>query len=265
MTEKVKNYLGIAIIIGILVFAYAAWSYVGTYSKSAEPSSFRSFSVSGEGKVVTVPDVATFTFSVVTEGGRDLSKLQKENIDKTNRAIAFVKNNKVDQKDIKTEGYNINPRYQYYECNRQVQIYPAPEPTPCPPPEIVGYTITQTVGVKVRDFSKVGDIVAGVVLNGANSVSGLTFTIDDRTKAENDAREEAISKAKDKAKAIARAGGFNIGRLLSIEEGYQPYYGMGGGTAESVSLKSAAAAPAPTIEPGSQEVKITVTLRYEIK
>ncbi len=264
MTEKVKNYLGIAIIIGILVFAYAAWSYVGTYSKSAEPSSFRSFSVSGEGKVVTVPDVAAFTFSVVTEGGKNLSQLQKENIDKTNKAIAFVKNNKVDQKDIKTEGYNITPRYQYYDCDRQVQIYPAPESTLCPPPEIVGYTIIQTVGVKVRDFSKVGDIVAGVVENGANSVSGLTFTIDDRTKAENEARAEAISKAKEKAKAIAMAGGFNIGRLLSIEEGYQPYYGYGmGGGMESVSLKSAA--PAPTIEPGSQEVRIIVTLGYEIE
>ena len=267
MSEKVKDYLGIAIIIGILVFAYAAWSYVGTYSKSAEPSSFRSFSVSGEGKVVTVPDVATFTFSVVTEGGKNLSQLQKENIDKVNKAIAFVKNNKVDQKDIKTEGYNINPRYQYYECDRQVQIYsPVFEPTPCPPPEIMGYTITQTVGVKVRDFSKVGDIVAGVVENGANSVSGLSFTIDDRTKAENEARAEAISKAKEKAKAIARAGDFSVGRLLSIEEGYQPYYGYGmGGGADALSLKSAAGAPTPTIEPGSQEVKITVTLRYEIE
>lgn len=265
MAEKVKNYLGVAIIIGILVFAYAAWSFVKTYSKLAEPSSFRSFSVSGEGKVVIVPDVATFTFSVVTEGGKNLSQLQKENIEKVNKAIAFVKNNKVDQKDIKTEGYNINPRYQYYDCNRQVQIYPAPEPTPCPPPEIVGYSITQTVGVKVRDFSKAGEIVAGVVENGANSVSGLTFTIDDRAKAENEAREEAIAKAKEKAKAIAKAGDFKMGRLLGIEEGYQPYYGYGmGGGMESMSLK-AAAAPAPTIEPGSQEVKITVTLRYEIE
>ena len=264
MDQKVKNYLGVAIIIAVLLFAYAAVRFVETFSRVSEPSSFRSFSVSGDGKAIRVPDVATFTFSVITEGGKNLSTLQEQNTEKVNKAIAFVKSKGVDAKDIQTQNYNVSPRYQYYNCG--IVPYSQTEFTkPCPPPEIMGYTITQTVLVKVRDFSKVGDIVAGVVLNGANSFSGLSFTIDDKTKVENEAREKAIAKAKDKAKAIAEAGGFQIGRLLSIDEGYgQPYYnakayGIGGGTEASVSP------PAPIIEPGSEEVDITVTLRYEIK
>ena len=91
MTTQIKNYLGIAIIISIIIFVFSFWNFTNSYSKSIEPSSFRSFSVSGEGKVVAVPDIAQFTFSVITEGGKNLTVLQKENTEKTNKAISFVK------------------------------------------------------------------------------------------------------------------------------------------------------------------------------
>lgn len=253
--DKVKSYVWGAAVIGILAVSYAAVSYVRTYSQSIEPSSFRSFSVSADAKVVAVPDVATFTASVITEGGLDLGALQDTNVEKTNKVIAYVKGNGVDEKDVKTEGYSVEPRYQYYGC----------ETGPCPPPRIVGYTVRQTISVKVRDFAKAGEILGGVVENGANSVSSLSFTIDDPTEVQNEARAEAIAKAKAKAKLIADAGGFDIGRLLGIEEGgwappmpmYREAYGMGGAADQSKAVLS--------IEPGSQEVTVMVTLRYEIR
>lgn len=258
MNTKIKNYLGFVVMAALLIFAYAAISYVNTYSKSIEPSSFRSFSVSAEGKVTALPDIAQFTFKVITEGGKNISDLQIQNTEKMNKAIEFVKSNNVEVKDIKTQSYNLKPRYQYYNCS-----HPESSVAPCPPPEIVGYTITQTVLIKVRDFKKIGDILSGVIQNGANEVSQLSFTIDNSTIVQNQARNEAITKAKEKAISIAKAGGFKMGRLLSLEEGYTPYYpyetmkGMGG--------ESAPLAAVPTIEPGSQEVTVTVTLKYEIK
>jgi hypothetical protein len=253
MNEKMKGYLWGVVMVGVLAVSYAAVSYVRTYSQSIEPSSFRSFSVTADAKVVAVPDVATFTASVITEGGLDLGALQTVNTESANKVIAYVKENGVDAKDVKTEGYSVEPRYQYYGC----------ETGACPPPRIVGYTVRQTVSVKIRDFAKAGAIVGGVVTNGANSVSSLQFTIDDPTEVQNEARAEAIQKAKAKAELIADAGGFSIGRLLGIEEGgwaspmpmYREAYGMGG----------AGDAAAPTIEPGSQDVQVTVTLRYEIR
>lgn len=259
MDTKIKNYLGVAIILVVLVLAYSAWSYTKSYSESIQPSSFRSFAVTGEGKVVAVPDVAEFTFSVITEGGKNIADLEKKNTDETNKAVQYVKNNGVDVKDVKTQGYNITPRYQYFNCP-----HPESSITPCPPAEIVGYTITQTVLVKVRDFSKVGDILSGVVAAGANQTSGLNFTIDDPTTVKNQARADAIEKAKDQAKLVAQAGSFSIGRLLSIDENNYPqpvYYGKALGMGAGVSE----AAPTPVIEPGSQEVTVNVTLRYEIK
>ena len=259
--NKIKGLLWIVIATVFIAFGYAAISYVDTYSKSIEPSAFRSFSVSGEGKITAIPDVAQFTFSVITEGGKDIAKLQKENTDKVNKAIDFVKSQGVEVKDIKTLNYNLDPQYQYFSCPRPL----VGEAKPCPPAEIIGYKITQTVQIKVRDFAKIGVILSGVVDRGANDVSQLSFTIDDPTKMQDSAREQAISKAREKAKLIAKAGDFKVGRLLGIDEGFGgvPYYKYAPAVAES--FGAGGAAPSPTIEPGSQEISVTVTLRYEIE
>lgn len=262
MDNKVKNYLGIAVILAVLLFAFGYLSYVNTYSQSAQPSSYRTFSVSGEGKIVAVPDVAEFTFSVINEGGKDIAALQAGNVDKVNKAIDFLKNLGIDSKDIKSLSYNLSPRYQTYSCNYKIETGSSEV---CPPSEIVGYTITQTVSVKVRDFTKIGDAMSGVVSNGANSVSSLSFAIDDQTALESQARDEAITQAREKAEEIAKAGGFNVGKLLSIEEGYAPYYSYAKGAGSAVSYDEALVVATPNLEPGSQEVTVNVTLRYEIK
>lgn len=268
MEQNIKNFLWGAIIIAVLALGYSAISYVNSYDKSIEPSSFRSFSVTGEGEAISVPDVASFSFTVITEGGKDIIELQTENTGKMNKAIEFVKSNGIESKDIKTQYYNIEPRYQTYGCGIKALYAPeTPNQTssiePCPPAEMVGYTIIQTVNVKVRDFTKVGDIMSGVVLNGANKVSSLSFSIDDPTSVQNEARAEAITKAKEKAESVAKAGGFKIGKLIGIQEGYYSAYGR-----DNYLMSSAvgvAKESAPTIEAGSQEVIINVTMQYEIK
>lgn len=260
MNEKIKNYLGLAVIAGIIIFALAFASYVRVYYKSIEPPSARSFSVSGEGKLVVIPDVAQFSFSVIVEGGKDIAKLYADNTAKVNKAIDFLKSKGIEAKDIQTQSYNLDPRYQYFDCS-----HPESSVKPCPPPEIVGYTITQTVLVKVRDFSKIGEVFSGVISSGVNSVSQLSFSVDNPDSFKTQAREQAIAKAKEKARAIAKAAGVKLGHLISIDEsGATPFLvysksdmGFGGGAMEN--------APAPSVEPGSQEVVVDVTLRYEIK
>ena len=261
-SSYVKSFFLFVAGVVLIAFAYAAIVYVQAYSKSIEPSSFRSFSVTAQGEVTAIPDVAQFSFGVITQGGVDIASLQETNIRKVNDAIAFVKLNGVEDKDIKTLNFRLEPRYQYFSCPPRLL---GSEVEPCPPPEIAGYTVRQTVQVKVRDFNTIGDIISGVVENGANSVSQLSFTIDDTDVLQAQARDQAIQKARKKAEDIAKAGGFSVGRLLSLQEGgfYPPpiyrfesaQAGIGG--AEE-------AIPAPTIEPGSQDVHVSVTLVYEI-
>jgi uncharacterized protein YggE len=260
-TDKLKGYLYVAIIIAVLAVGYAALSAVGTYSSSLQPSSYRSFYVTAEGKAVGIPDVAEFTFSVTTPGGTDLGALQSQNTTAVNQAIAFVKSKGVAGKDIHTSGYNISPRYT--SCETAYSSV-----TPCPPPTIVGYTVTQNVDVKIRDFTTIGDILTGVVKNGANTISSLQFKIDDPTSIEAEARAEAITKAQAQAQAIAKEAGFAVGRLLSISTNYYPPIYSSYGQNQSMALSAGTgrtAVPAPTIEPGSQEVRESVTLQYEIK
>lgn len=266
MNSNIKNTLYVTGIVVMFMLGLAAIQASGAYSNSIEPSSFRSFSVSGMGDAIGIPDVARFSFSVISEGGNDIASIQQDNTKKANKIIAFIKSSGVKDEDIRTENYNLSPRYQHFNCPRIMSVSPdgAQSSQPCPPSEIVGYTIHQSVSVKVRDFDKIGSILSGAVENGANSVSQLSFEIDDPTEVENVARAEAISKAKAKAEAIAKAGGFRLGKLLSIEEGrdFIPFGEFGRTVPASF---DSSAEEKVQIEPGSQEVNITVTLEYEIQ
>jgi uncharacterized protein YggE len=275
MNQKLKNILGGAGVLAVLLLGYAAVSFSNSYGKSIPPSSFRSFTVSGEGKATAVPDIAEFNFQVVTEGDKDVTASQAANTAAMNKAIAFVKADGVADKDIKTESYDISPRYQTYNCSPtpisyNVQAVSGVESavssaavSTCPPSTIVGYTVNQSVDVKIRDFSKIGDIMNGVVKNGANEVGALSFTLDDPTVAQNEARTDAVTKAKAQAQAVAQASGFKIGRLLSVQEssGYRAY----NSPVTMMAAKSDSTAATASIQPGSQEVDITMTLQYEIE
>lgn len=259
MNQKLKDLIGMVLILVMIVTMISAYRYVGFYGQSVS-SSARSFSVRGEGKLVAVPDVAVFSFEVISQGMgvKDVSKLQAENTKKVNEAIEFVKVSNVSDEDIKTESYSLEPRYEYYPCVGS---------GPCRPAEIVGYTIRQSVSVKVRDFEEIGGLLTGVVNKGANSVSNIQFTIDDPSQLRAEARAEAITKAQTEAKNIAKAGGFSLGNLLSLDESWPYYdtrqvYGMGGDYEYADQIKTPTA---PNIEPGSEEITVTVNLRYEIR
>lgn len=255
--EKYKYHFIVGVT--VIVLALGFW-YMETYARSVPP--LRTFSVQGEGEVVAIPDIALISFSVLTEGGKNLAALQKENTEKGNAIIAFLKENGVEKKDIKTASYRINPRYQNYSCVGQ----PAPSAEPCPPREIVGYSIFQEIVVKVRDLGATGSLVSGVVAKGANTVSGPNFTIDEPEMLQNEARAKAVASAKAKAYVMAKAGGFRLGKPVSIYEGYATPFpvrfsidskaeGMGGDTA----------LPAPAFEPGSENIRATVSVTYEIR
>jgi len=240
-----------------VVLAVAALGYVYQYARSIErtfPS--KTFSVEGTADVETVPDVATFSVSVITEGSTNITELQSQNAEKMKAINQFMKENGVKEKDLKTRDYTMNPRYNNPVCLRGV----------CPPATIVGYTVSQSLEVKVRDVTQVGELLSGAVTAGGNSVSDIKFVLDDDTDATNAAREKAIKKAKDKAKTIALAGGFRLGKIISLYETNNeplPYGGgMGGGADTMSGLKAVNVAPA--LEPGVTTSMVTINITYEI-
>lgn len=240
--------------ISVAILAIAALLYVYQYAENVKKTyPTRSFSVEGMGEIESTPDVAMFSVTVNSEGGTNVALVQQANTEKMNKINAFLKGQGIEEKDLKTTNYTLNPRYNYIPCSGGGV---------CPPPSISGYSIQQTLEVKVRDTAQIGTLLTGVVANGANGVSDIRFVVDDEDKTKNEARAEAIAKAKEKAEAMAKAGGFRIGELVSIYESSGPipygYGGMDAGAVKSESMQSS------RIEPGTQETKVQVTLTYEI-
>lgn len=243
--------------VAFIALALSAVVYVYQYGRSIDQTyPNKTFSVDGEAKMETATDIATFTASVVTEGGKDVAQIQKQNVEKMNAINAFLGEQGVEKKDLQTNQYTLSPRYSYPNCIGGGV---------CPPPSISGYTLTQSLSIKVRSFDHLGDILSGIVEKGANNVSGVSFTVDDDTSAKQVARTEAIAQAQKKAKEIAKAGGFRVGKLISLyeDQGIAPMtdvgYGMGGANAEMTK-----ASVAPVIEPGTQSGKLHINLTYEI-
>jgi len=249
-TELKKYFWSILnlLLIVLVILGIFSMSALRRYTDSI--SSNRTISISAEGKTVVTPDLAKFNFSVVTEG-KDTVKISEENTGKMNKAIDYVKSQGIEAKDIKTAGYSLSPKYEYDEKKRESYIS--------------GYTLTQTVYVQIRDFSKISGILGALPGFGINNISSLSFTIENQDASLKVARDQAFEKALAKAKEMAKQNGVRIKRVVTFSDYQNNYpiyaksmsYGMGGGVAEEM-------APAPSIEPGSQEVTVNVSITYEI-
>ncbi len=252
-TEQAKSVFWILlnIILGVAVlFLIIAGKSLWYYGQSLYPS--RTINITAEGKAIVAPDVANLSFSVISEG-KDPEKLQNDNNTKINAVIEFVKSEGVDAKDIKTAGYNLSPRYEYDEKTRQSFIS--------------GYTLTQTVTIKVRDLNKVGKIISGLAPRGINQISSLTFDIDDPDKYLNEARKEAFEKARAKADEMAKQNRVRVKKVVTFSEfsGGYPIYERAFGKGGDLGMPIPAPSVMPTIEPGTQEVTVQVNVIYEIR
>lgn len=209
----------------------------------------REITISGEGRVFAVPDIALIQFGVVSEGTK-IGDIVKENTEKMNSILKEIKDLGIEEKDIKTTTYSLSPRYEWTEDGKRV---------------FKGYTLTQEIRVKIRNFEKIGEALEKATEKGANLVGDLQFSIDDPEKVRQEARKEAIEKAKIKAVQLSQDSGLKLVKLVNIYEDYYPrtlsdtYYksleGMGGGEI---------AAP-PEIQPGEQEVTVTIYLTYRVR
>ena len=148
-------------------------------SITTEKSDF--FTVTGEGKVTVTPDMAVVSVGVTSQG--PTVKLAQKDLNTKMDAISkAVKQLGVDAKDIETENYSINPRYDYQTSVQR----------------IIGYDANSSLTIKVRDMDKANDVIDASTSNGANQVNGISFDVDDRDTLENEARVLAVADAKRK-------------------------------------------------------------------
>lgn len=205
-------------------------------------------SVSATGEVKAVPNIATFSYSVV-ESGKDVAEAQNKMNEKANATIAYLKEQGIEDKDIQTTNYSANPKYDYTQ-GAQKQV---------------GYEARETISVKVRDTSKSGTMLSGVGALNVSELSQLSFSTDDPTELKAQALEDAINKARTKAERIAEAAGFELGEVTSFYE-ENPSYGpmpYGGAMMDKAVMSNQMAVP--EIQLGENAITSTVSITYKIK
>ncbi|MBD3282320.1 MAG: DUF541 domain-containing protein [Candidatus Portnoybacteria bacterium] len=239
----------IGIIIALLLLSLLIYTIVGIINKSkqtkyigADAAFKNTINIQGEGRTYGKPDIATMNLSVVTEG-KDIEATQEENTEKMNNVISFLKDFGIEETDIKTTNYRLNPVYSYED--KRI-------------PQIIGYEISQTLETKIRDISKTGEILKNSVGVGINRINSLRFEIEEENDLKQEARRLAIKDAKEKAKKLAEQLGVDLLKISGFTENtsfdYPVYREMGiGGAGDS-----------PQIQTGENEIVVRVTLIYEI-
>jgi uncharacterized protein YggE len=237
------------------------YSYIG---KGVYPTN--TITVSGTGEVFSIPDTGSFSFSV-NETGKAVKDAQDKASTKMNAILEALKGMGIEDKDIKTVGYNSGPKYEW----RQATCPPYDPSNPtyyCPPGKniLTGYEVSQTISVKVRKTDDAGVALTKVGELGATNISSLEFVVDDMDAVKAEARDKAITDAKDKAKVLSKSLGINLVKIISFSDSgdYPPvYYG-----ASSMELKAMGgdAVPAvPQVPVGENKIVSNVSITYEVR
>ena len=191
-----------------------------------------------DGKFEAAPDTALVQFSITAQadsakGAYDQAGAQAEQV----RQI--MRNNGFDPKSAEIGYYSIQPQYDWKSPKRK----------------LIGYQVTTSVTLKVKDFAKIGPITQQLADANVSTSQSITYTLDNMDDAKEKAVADAYRKARMSADAVAHAGSRTLGDMMyaSVDtfENIRPMPMVG------MQMKMAAAAPGPTEEFTPQTVNVT--------
>ncbi|WP_062013100.1 SIMPL domain-containing protein [Aureimonas sp. AU4] len=175
---------------------------------TAQPSEPRRLAVTGEGQATRAPDLALVQLTVMRQG----ETAQKALAD-NNAAMSAVQGALpefgLEARDVQTSGFSIAPQYRYDTALDGTQS----------PPTLVGYEVRNTITLRVRAVDRLGEILDRAVSLGVNDGGSIEFAAEDPSALQNEARRQAVERARASAEAMAAAAGLRLGALISIEDG----------------------------------------------
>lgn len=172
--------------------------------------------LSAEGRSNRTPDLAVFSAGVTSQGKTAGEALSANSAD-MNKVITALKRAGIADRDIQTSNLSLNPIYQPQRPMPDGTVEPAQ-------PKIIGYQVYNTVNVRQRNLAQFGRVLDTLVAAGANQINGPNFQMDDPDAATDEARTQAMKKARARANLYASAAGLKVLRILAISEsgGYVP-------------------------------------------
>lgn len=166
----------------------------------------RNIHVSGAAVVNVLPDRALIQLGVQSNG-RTPKEVQSRNAAAISRVIKALKELGVESKDIATDRYVIQPLYEDWDSLR-----------------IKGYRIFNVISITLRDVDKTSEAIAAAFQAGANQVVNVEFYTSELRKYRDQAREMAVTAAREKADDLSQAAGAKTGCVLNITENTSSYF-----------------------------------------
>ena len=200
--------------------------------------------VRAEGSVQAVPDIAVLGISVeITQPSVAAARDQAARV--TEAVIDELRRHDVEDRDMQTSRFSIQPDYQYADDGRR---------------RLTGYRVVHALTLTYRDLDTVGTAIDAVSQAGGDELAfrSIAFTHSDAERHLDAARRDAVDKLHRTARQLADASNRKLGALLEISEDpaaldYGPYQGRSAGTA----MLRAEAVDTP-ISIGSDVITVTV-------
>ncbi len=203
--------------------------------------------VSGEGDASIAPDMAILTLTV-NKIAKTAGQAMSENAKAMNAVLDFFKKQSIAEKDLRTSGFAITPQYFYFPNNDNGQA----------PPQLTGYQVINSLTVRLRDISRVSEILDRSVELGINQGATINFTNDNPKATLEAARREAVKDAISKARVLAEVSGVKLERIIEISDTNSQPALMG---AMDFRLANANSTP---ISAGENNYHVTVTITFAI-
>ena len=231
----------------VIIAAMLLWPSSGQAQLADKRTGPPSVTASGEAVITVEPDQAEIDIGVVTQA-KNAPDAARENAEKLARVLAEIKKTLAKGDEVKTASYSLTPNYRYPQGGK---------------PELIGYTATNILRVRTGTLANAGKLIDGAMQSGANTIYRLLFNLKDEQAAQLQALRVASAKAKAKAEAMADALGLRVVAILSMVEGDRGVRPIMVPQARGAQMEALAAAPTP-VEPGTIEVRSSVTLTAEL-
>lgn len=200
--------------------------------------------VTGEGRATAVPDMAMINLGVSTRAAT-AAEAMAQNATRQNAVIEALKAQGVEDRDIQTSGLNLSPEMSYSQDSK--------------PPVLTGYAAQNMVSVRVRKLEGLGATLDALVATGANEINSISFTREDMSAGEDEARADAISSARHRAEVMATAAGMRLGPLMALSDS-----AVSNGPVPMMAMASRAAGDATPIAAGELTLNAIVSATYAL-
>ncbi len=207
--------------------------------------------VSGEGEAAIAPDMALVSLSVVRDAATAGEALSANSAAMA-EVLASLKEQGIAEKDMQTTDFSIQPKYRQQPTDG----------TGFEAPEIVGYSVSNGLTVRVRDLAKLGGLIDQAVTLGVNQGGNIVFTNDNPDAAIDAARKAAVADAAAKAKTLSEAAGVKVGRVIDISENFARPMPMMMSAAAPMAKRMDEAMPVAT---GENRFTVTVNITYGLE